>query len=545
MCVKHIGDASERRSVSPQGTGRQGAMNLKRSFDTIAALTALVMGLLAAGAAAQAPDGRQGTGVPARAVRLSYVDGQVTLSQGNQVLASNAVMNTPLFEGAQLTTADSGKAEIQFEDGSVVRIAPDSSCTLQVLRGSGTSGNAVLSVNSGLVYFEFQGGDQAGQMSVHLGPTIVTTSGFTVLRVSMDTPPGAVAVFSGNAHLQIDAGSAGGAVETDLHGGEMITLNAADPNQYDVSESIEPDSWDAWNSDRDEALTAEEAAQTGVASNLGAAAPTPSWDQLDDNGNWYDVPGQGYIWSPYEAANAGFDPYGYGSWAWTPGFGYIWASGYPWGFLPFQGGMWNYYGGFGWGWTPGMGGYMPWWGQGYYGGPNIGSAPSGYQPVPKPMPPRHPIGHEPVPVISVNRQMSLGNQPLPPRNRATPVRIAGATVQAIRPLSTRQVYAQQTTAGNRVTQLGGRTGDGLGSRSLPGVRYGYNRGSSTSRQSYTSQRSGYSARSSASTHTNMRSYSSNRSNSSAGSGASHASGGSHGGGGGSHGGGGGGGGGHR
>ena len=64
----------------------------------------------------------QGSGQPARAVRLSYVDGQVKLAQGNQVLAEQAVANTPLFEGMQLTTADNGKAEIQFEDGSVARL---------------------------------------------------------------------------------------------------------------------------------------------------------------------------------------------------------------------------------------------------------------------------------------------------------------------------------------------------------------------------------------------------------------------------------------
>ena len=76
----------------------------------------------------------QGPGQPARAVRLSYVDGQVTLSQGGQVLAQQAVANTPLLEGMQLTTADSGKAEIQFEDGSVARLSPDSSLTLQVFK---------------------------------------------------------------------------------------------------------------------------------------------------------------------------------------------------------------------------------------------------------------------------------------------------------------------------------------------------------------------------------------------------------------------------
>ncbi len=112
------------------------------------------------------------------------MDGPVKLSQGNQVLADQAVANTPLLEGMQLTTADNGRAEIQFEDGSVARLAPDSSLTLKVLSGSGTSANAVLLLGGGLAYFEFQGGNLAGQMSVQFGDSVVTTSGFTVLRVS-------------------------------------------------------------------------------------------------------------------------------------------------------------------------------------------------------------------------------------------------------------------------------------------------------------------------------------------------------------------------
>ena len=51
---------------------------------------------------------------PARAVRLSSVDGQVQIAQGGQVLASSALANTPLFEGTQVTTGDDGRAEVQF-----------------------------------------------------------------------------------------------------------------------------------------------------------------------------------------------------------------------------------------------------------------------------------------------------------------------------------------------------------------------------------------------------------------------------------------------
>jgi len=419
-------------------------------------LAALTLGTLAWGLALHAQDAEEGSGTPQRAVRLSYVDGQVRLAQGNQVLADQAVANTPLFEGSQLTTNDSGKAEIQFEDGSVARLSPDSAMTLTELRGAGASAEAQLAVTSGLAYFEFQGGGQGGQMSVLFGDCLVTTSGFTVLRVDMDSPPGQLAVFSGNAHVQ----SANGAVSVDLHGGESIALNGNDPSQYNLAESIEPDSWDAWNSDRDEALTAEEANQTEAPADMGQSQ-NPAWSDLDANGNWYDVPGQGYVWSPYDAGNADFDPYSNGSWMWYPGYGYIWASAYPWGYLPYQCGAWNFYNGFGWGWAPGMGGCMPWWGVGFYGGPNIGYAPPGYRTVVRPLTPRRPLNGRPVAIIPVHRGPGILNPGLPPRDRTRVVTIAGKPVIPLSAQPNRPVFDRgpSTFGGNgmRNANSGART----------------------------------------------------------------------------------------
>jgi ferric-dicitrate binding protein FerR (iron transport regulator) len=426
-------------------------MKLMNNRRWLAGLAMLALGVVSLGSALWAQSAPDGSGQPARAVRLSYVDGQVTLSQGGQVLAQKAVANTPLFEGVQLTTDDSGKAEIQFEDGSVARISPDSSLTLAALQGAGTSANAVLVVNGGLAYFELQGSGQAGQMSVQFGDAQVTASGFTVLRVAMDNPPGELAVFSGNAHLD----AANGAVSVDLHGGESLALNGASPSNYQVAESIEPDSWDAWNSDRDQALTAEAANQTGAAAGVGANE-NPEWNDLDANGNWYNVPGQGYVWSPYEAENSDFDPYGYGNWMWTPGYGYLWISGYQWGYLPYQCGAWNFYNGFGWGWAPGLGGCSPWWGGGYYRGPNIGMAPPGYRPIPRPILPRHPIHAQPVAMVPIRRSpVIVGGKP-PGRDRNAPVIIGGNTVQPLRPVPSRPVsiHPPVTSFQNRPAQSG-------------------------------------------------------------------------------------------
>lgn len=80
----------------------------------------------------------------------------------------------------------------------------------------------------------------------------------------------------------------------DLHGGESVAMSGSDPGRYSLAESIEPDSWDAWNSDRDQALAAESAAGTGATSGF-AESSNPAWSDLDANGNWYEVPDGIYL----------------------------------------------------------------------------------------------------------------------------------------------------------------------------------------------------------------------------------------------------------
>jgi len=406
-------------------------------------LVAMVLGVGLA-PALHADDG-DGNGQPGRAVRLSSVDGPVQIVQGGQVLADQAIANTPLFEGTQLNTGDNGRAEVQFEDGSVARIPPQSSLTLSVLR---PGGETEILLSSGMGYFELQGGSQGSPMRVRFGSDVVTASGFTVLRVKLDDGPPSLAVFSGNAHLE----GAGGSV--DLHGGESLAVNGPNPADSSVAESIEPDSWDAWNSDRDQALTASETAPSDA--NL-PQSNNPAWGDLSANGTWYDVPGTGSIWSPYEASNSGWDPYGTGSWMYTPGYGYVWVSGEPWGYMPYQCGAWNYYDAVGWGWAPG--GCQTWWGGGYGGGGwifTVGAIPRWYKlPVRPPGPPRprdpHPVlrAHSvgPAPMIPIHRTMPVQGTALPPRDRATPVNIGGTVASPMRPEPVRTMFNHQPAPG--------------------------------------------------------------------------------------------------
>ncbi len=402
-----------------------------------------------------------------RAVRLSSVDGTVRISQGEQVLAEQALANTPLFEGTRIETGDDGRAEIQFEDGTVARISPDSALTLSVLKGETGERDAEMLLNGGLAYFEMQGDSDSGHVRVRFGDSEVSAVGFTVLRINLDKGPGELAVFSGNAHVE------GGAIPAlDLHGGQSVALNANDPNNYNLADSIEPDSWDAWNSDRDPALTSATAGHTAANDNL-PDNKNPTWSDLDQNGNWYNVPDQGYVWSPYEASSPDWDPYGTGYWMNNPGYGgYQWISGEPWGYLPYQCGAWNYYNSFGWGWAPGM--CQPWWGRGGGWAINIGYAPPRYRyPVrplhplnPRPMRGVHPVGPEPV--IPVHRRLLPDNTVLPTRERNSPVSIAGNVVRPLHPVQqVRMPYNNHSVQGGPIR---GFTG---GSTSQPVVRPGF------------------------------------------------------------------------
>jgi hypothetical protein len=254
-----------------------------------------------------------------------------------------------------------------------------------------------------------------------------------------------------------------------------VALNGNDASRYNLSESIEPDSWDTWNSDRDEALSAADATKTGASKSFPDAG-NPAWSDLDANGSWYNVPDQGYIWSPTEAASAGFDPYGNGNWMWTPGYGYIWVSGYAWGYTPFQCGTWNYYDAFGWGWAPGLNGCQPWWGGGGYGA-NVGLFPPGYRgpirPIHPPRPlPGHPGGgdglHHPFPMVAVNRHGTGGGATLPARDRASVVSIGGYTVQALHPLSPRPQYDHSASTLSVNHYSNGTSVHGIGSNGSGG-----------------------------------------------------------------------------
>lgn len=391
---------------------------------------------------------------PFRAARLTFMEGQVRVEQANSTANGVAVVNMPLVEGTVISSGADGQAEIEFEDGSLARIAPNSGLSLVNLSvdSSGTYQTRI-AVLGGLSYFELRAGTKYAY-SVDAGGDLISPVENATVRVSFDEPPATIAVLDGSAHI-----TAAGGANVDAGAGQTVhnEVGSAD-GVYTIKQSIAPESWDRWNQDRDEAAANEEGSQTDVRSKF-AGNQGYGWSDLDASGSWYDVPGHGQIWQPdvaappvgagapgdVDAANQdpgdgnGFDPYGYGAWAWTPA-GYSWASGYAWGWLPYRCGQWGYYDGFGWGWSPnlfcgtyGFGGFG-------YGGTNFGHAPLGYRRPHKPIPgpgPIHPILRGkggPVPAEPLHR---VGGERV----------IAGSTVRPIEPVGAELLGSGGSTLG--------------------------------------------------------------------------------------------------
>jgi hypothetical protein len=334
-----------------------------------------------------------------RAVRLSEVQGKVQVLTDGNAAFDQAEPNMPVVQGMKLVTADDGRVEVQFEDGSVARVTPNSSITLaQLSRNGDGSTLTVIDADSGLTYYELNG--RAGQYTVRLGQDKIVPADSSIFRIDLDNQPAELAVTHGSVHVSNDESLA-----ADVHTNQSVQFDPQNPDAYQLFQSVAANTWDQWNSDRDEALAELDNSATTARASTGNP-DDPAWSDLDANGDWYDVPGYGMGWSP-SGVGQDWDPYGNGSWGYYNGIGYTWISGYSWGWWPYRCGAWNWFDGFGWMWFPGNCGWGGGIGDEWYPYGVIWHLPPGYRCPRRPRPIHHP-GHGPVPreperLIAVNR----------------------------------------------------------------------------------------------------------------------------------------------
>ncbi len=285
----------------------------------------------------------------------------------------HATVNMPVLAGMEVETGSDGRAELQFNNGSIVRLTPNSMVDVMNMDGSSEQ----LKVVRGLSYVQTPD-REAGSTVVGAGREQVRLSAGSLLRFDLDSAPYQVAVLRGVVHF----GGQGAQFEADA--GQTATVGAAGSGDSDVRNDVVKESWDDWNADRDAVLAQLAAGETDARAGTGDE-DSPAWNDLDYYGTWYDVPGAGMAWAP-DGVDGSFDPYGSGAWGYYTGVGYTWVSAYPWGWLPYRCGSWRYFDGFGWLWQPGAG-YRN---AGWYPYTHLQHRPPGYS---FPLPPSVPRPH--------------------------------------------------------------------------------------------------------------------------------------------------------
>lgn len=399
-------------------------MNPPNSFTRLGLSLAVVFASFALAASANADTNGM------RAARLTYIQGTVMVNQPNGAESVPGQMNLPLLAGVQLVTGNDGQAEVEFEDGSIVRLTPNSALSVDNLAIQ-PDGVFItnLSLLRGLAYCELRATPQY-RYYVNAGGDILSPVENTTVRINFDEPPAIFSVLDGTAEVERQGtpnGQGPSGYQTQIRAGESLRADGAAGSRYFLTQQIADDSWDQWNEDRDQAASAEATDNTAVRNDY-AGADGYGWSDLDASGNWYNVPGQGAIWQPQIALDdTNFDPYGNGAWVYYQNAGYVWASGYSWGWTPYRCGNWSYYSSFGWGWAPGSGCGSRGWGFGGGRPVNIIIGPTGYRPIRVPAP----GGAHPRPILPVLTSKAWVQTGTARGDIVGPRQIAGVTAQPI------------------------------------------------------------------------------------------------------------------
>jgi hypothetical protein len=268
-----------------------------------------------------------------RIARLSYVEGKVSFQHTGEMDWSAATVNMPLEPGDRLYTGDGGRAEIEFDDGSVIRLASRTDVEMLAMREQHVQMRLLL----GLCFLTDR---SSVDFEINTPAAAFTTEDHGIYRFEVAE--------NGDTYGIVRKGemqAANNRFSRQVESGQMLHIPAAENATEDLTSYRERDAWDEWNDRRNADLLSYNSRRyipDGVYYGVG---------DLDRYGRWVSVDSYGYGWVPY--VDVGWSPYWDGRWCYRPYFGWTWVSYEPWGWLPYHYGSWYHHASFGWTWLPG------------------------------------------------------------------------------------------------------------------------------------------------------------------------------------------------
>jgi FecR protein len=290
----------------------------------------------------------------ARIVRLSDVEGTVQIERSAGEGFEKAFLNLPVVEGSRVKTGKDGRAEIEFEDASAVRLGPNSELAFtQLALGDDGQKLNVLRLASGTFYANIRE-KKEDQFQLAFAQESITVPESAHFRLILNGADHAtVAVLKGSVKVAAPSG------EVQVAEKHTATVNLAvqpatiNSNQKNgpivVAKNYDDDPSDGWDRQQnDYHQRYASAANPDFSSPYGYGL-----SDLNYYGSFNLIPGYGYAWQPF-FVDGSWNPFMDGAWAYYSGAGYLWVSAYPWGWMPYYYGAWGFAPGHGWYWQPGQ-----------------------------------------------------------------------------------------------------------------------------------------------------------------------------------------------
>ena len=183
----------------------------------------------------------------ARIVRLSDVQGNVQIDRRTGDGFESALDNLPVTEGVRIATKDDGRVEIEFEDGSTLRLTPNSAVefTRLSLRDSGGK-NTEVDLGEGTAYFNIDLGKR-DDFAVTLGHRTINLQRSARFRATVDRSQALISVRHGEVEVQ-ESNTEPVTISKNKTG----TFDLTDPDRYNVAGGYEEGLDEDWNDDQDQ-----------------------------------------------------------------------------------------------------------------------------------------------------------------------------------------------------------------------------------------------------------------------------------------------------
>ena len=298
------------------------------------------------------------------AARIQRIDGDVALSNGQDANAANAsseqwvaaTANQPFSVGDRIYTRDNSRASLAFTGRNFARLNPNTSLDVLTLDPQRTQ----LALRDGSAVFDVGYLDRSDLFEVATPYGAVDFQEPGLYNVGIDNGQVLVSVLSGLAQV-VGLGGSG-----QISKGEMLTLigqTAADVvlsqlNGRDAGYLVDdyysyqyPQYYDRRYRDYNVYLNDPyyfDPYRRNVSYQY-VNSYIPGLYDLDYYGDWRNVNGYGYAWSP--RVDAGWAPYQDGYWMTDYPYGPTWVSSEPWGYAPYHYGRWAFVGDR-WYWVP-------------------------------------------------------------------------------------------------------------------------------------------------------------------------------------------------